>query len=210
MLQLAHVTPLATGHIREVYQHPSETDCLVKVIRTDSIRERWDQAPWYRRRARTGPYRDFVREFKEYVASIYSGPYASTPLPRIVGLEQTDLGLGQVVEKVRGKDGALAPTLDAWIRRDGFSPAVEAALRELLERLLQHNVIAADLHAWNVVHGRDSRGGPRLLLIDGFGEKNIIPHCSMSRSHNASRTRHKFRRMLERARATPRDTPSSV
>ena len=24
---------------------------------------------------------------------------------------------------------------------------------------------------------------PRLVMIDGFGEKNLIPHCSMSRSH---------------------------
>lgn len=204
MLQLAHAKPIASGHVRAVYPHPGDAALLVKVIRGDSVEERWHQAPWYRRRARSGPYRDFVREFKEYVASLYYGDYASTPLPRIVGLEQTDLGLGQVVEKVSAADGALAPTLDAWVRRDGFTPAMQAALDDLLQRLLSHNVIAADLHAWNVVYGSDSRGGPRLLMIDGFGEKNIIPHCSMSRRHNAARTLKKFRRMVERTRATPR------
>lgn len=205
MLQLAHATPIATGHIRQVFQHPEDAQLLVKVIRSDSIEARWQEAPWYRRRARSGPYRDFVREFKEYVASIHQGGWADTPLPRILGVEPTDLGLGQLVEKVCADDGTLAPTLDAWVRREGFTDATAAALDDLLARLLSHNVIAADLHQWNVVYGRDSRGGPRLLMIDGFGEKNIIPHCSMSRSHNASRTRQKFARMLKRLRATPRN-----
>jgi len=62
-------------------------------------------------------------------------------------------------------------------------------------------VIAADLHAWNVVYGEDSRGGPRLVMIDGFGEKNIVPHCSMNRAHNASRTKKKYERMLRRTMA---------
>jgi hypothetical protein len=202
MLQLAQIAPLATGHIRKVYQHPQHADCLIKVIHSESIENRWNEAPWYRRRSRTGPYRDFVREYKEYIAALHHGPYASSPLPRIVGLEQTDLGLGQVVEKVCDSGGqGLAPTLDAWVRQNGFTAQTQAALDDLLTRLLLHNVIAADLHAWNVVYGSDSRGGPRLVMIDGFGEKNIIPHCSMSRRHNAARTRHKFQRMLARTRA---------
>jgi hypothetical protein len=209
MLALRHLQPIASGHLRQVYQHPEHADLLVKVMREDAIDERWARAPWYRRLARTGPYASFVREFKEYVASRRYAPDSPSPLARIAGLEDTDLGLGQVVEKVRGADGGLAPTLNAWVRRDGFTPAMRAALDELLESLLAHNVIAGDLHAWNVVYGSDSRGGPRLVMIDGFGEKNTIPHCSMSRRHNASRTRYKFARMVARTMATPR-TPSTA
>jgi hypothetical protein len=38
-------------------------------------------------------------------------------------------------------------------------------------------------------------------MIDGFGEKNIVPHCSMNRAHNASRTKKKYERMLKRTMA---------
>ncbi|PWK84351.1 YrbL family protein [Fulvimonas soli] len=204
MLALRHLQPVASGHIRRIYRHPDAPDLLVKVLREDAIEQRWRAAPWYRRLARTGPYAGFVREFKEYVASRRYAMHSPSPLARVAGLEDTDLGLGLVVEKVRGADGGLAPTLDAWVRRDGFTPQVQAAMDAFLASMLEHNVIAGDLHAWNVVYGSDSRGGPRLVMIDGFGEKNFIPHCSMSRRHNAHRTRYKFGKMLERTKATPR------
>lgn len=201
MFRLAQAEPIATGHVREVYQHPDDPDLLIKVISTASIAERWDNGPWIRRLARSGPYKDFVREFREYVTSIHKGDYATSPLARVVGIEMTDIGLGQVVEKVRTPEGRLAPTLHAWVQAEGFTDRTRAALEEFYARLLAHDVIAADLHAWNVVYGEDSRGGPRLIMIDGFGEKNLIPHCSMSRSHNASRTKKKYERMLARTRA---------
>jgi hypothetical protein len=205
MIELDGSKPVAVGHLRYVFQHPTEPDFLIKIMRADAIEERWTNGPWYRRFSRMSYYNGFVREFKEYVSSIAASPHGVSPLARIVGVEMTDLGLGQVVEKVRGADGALAPTLNAWVRRDGFTPAVEAAMNDFLERLLEHNVIAADLHEWNLVHGSDSRGGPHLLMIDGFGEKNIVPHSSMSRSHNAKRTRKRYARMLARVRSTTVD-----
>jgi hypothetical protein len=205
MLPLRQTAPIATGHLRAVYPHPERPDWLVKVMLPEAVAN-WQRAPWYRRLARTGPYRGFVREFKEFLASRHAagGP---SPIARVVGLADTDLGPGLVVEKVCTPDGNLAPTLDAWVRRDGFTPQVQAALDGFLASMLEHNVIAGDLHAWNVVYGSDSWGGPRLVMIDGFGEKNTIPHCSMNRRHNADRTRHKFRRMLQRVQATPRTEP---
>jgi len=201
MFRLADATPIATGHVREVYQHPDDNDLLIKVISSASIEERWNKAPWYRRRARSGPYKDFVREFREYVTGVYTGGYDTSPIARVVGLEMTDIGLGQIVEKVRTPDGRLAPTLHDWVAREGFNARVQSELEQFYARLLSHNTIAADLHAWNVVYGEDSRGGPRLVMIDGFGEKNIIPHCSMNRAHNASRTKKKYERMLRRTKA---------
>ena len=51
--------------------------------------------------------------------------------------------------------------------------------------------------AWNIVYGSDSRGGPRFVLIDGFGEKHFIPRASMSRTLNAWNTHKLYRRMRE-------------
>jgi hypothetical protein len=53
------------------------------------------------------------------------------------------------------------------------------------------------MHAWNIVYGSDSRGGPRLVMIDGFGEKHAIPVSSMSRVINRYRTKRLLKRMIE-------------
>lgn len=197
-LQLGDTTPLTSGHLRWVYAHPHAPDLLVKVFRADAVAERFGHGPWYRRLARTGPYQGFVREFKEYLAARHHAPDRAPPLARIVGIVDTDLGVGQVVEAVRGADGALAGTLADWVGRDGLNADIELAMETLLEGLLAHNVILGDFHPWNLVYGSDSRGGPRLVMIDGFGEKNFIPHCSMSPRHNAHRTRHKYAKVMAR------------
>ena len=197
MLQLSQATPIATGKHRQVYQHPDEPGQLVKVIRAellgstaDAQRHRWP---------RTGPYRGYVREFKEYLASRNADPGRS-PLAQVIGLADTDLGVGLVVEKICDADGALAPTLATWLRRDGFTAPMQQALDVLLAALLRHNVIATDLHAFNLVCASDGGDAPRLVMIDGFGEKNIVPHRSMSRRHNATVTRRKFERLVRRCR----------
>lgn len=202
MLQLRHSKPIASGQHRLVFQHPDASDRLVKVMRPEIVHLRGHDGPWYRRLARTGPYRGFVREFNEYLASRHASGGLS-PLARVLGLEDTDMGPGLVVEKICTADGRLALDLDAWIRRDGLTEVVQVALDLLLAQLLEHNVIAADLHAWNLVCEEKPGEKPRLVMIDGFGEKNIIPLSSMSRRKNAARTRSKFRRMLERIQTNP-------
>ncbi|NII10025.1 YrbL family protein [Oleiagrimonas sp. C23AA] len=200
MIELSSSQPVASGHLRLVYQHPERDDLLVKVFRADVVADRWRRGRWYRRLARTGPYQGFVREFKEYLAARHHAPDRLPPIARVVGIVETDLGVGQVVEAVRDANGSLACTLAAWVQRDGLTPEIQAYLDDLLTGLLTHNVILGDFHPWNLVFGTDSAGGPRLVMIDGFGEKNFIPHCSMSQRHNAARTRHKFAKVMARLR----------
>jgi hypothetical protein len=205
MLQFRDIEPIASGQHRLVFQHPEAPDSLVKVMRPELVERNNREEPWYRRLARTGPYRGFVREFNEYLASRHASPNPS-PLARVIGLVETDMGPGLVVEKVHGTDGGLAPNLDAWVRQHGLTDDVQAALDRLLAQLLEHNVIAADLHAWNLVCEENPNGQLRLVMIDGFGEKNFIPLRSMSHRNNAARTRSKFRRMLARIRASSNGT----
>ena len=194
-LRLSGTAPIAVGHLREVYEHPHASELLVKIMRADAVATRWGaSARWYKRLPRARHYTGYVRELKEYVAAQVLG--SGAPIARMIGLTETDLGLGLISEKVRDDDGHLAPTLAALYRRDnGFSPRIEQALARLLEDLLAFNVIVGDMHAWNIVYGSDSRGGPRFVMIDGFGEKHVIPRSSMSRHLNAWNTRKLYRRM---------------
>jgi hypothetical protein len=137
-----------------------------------------------------------VRELKEYIATCARHPDRHAPISRMVGLVQTDLGLGLVVEKVRGADGGMAPTLATrYAAEGGFSASIERDLAEFRASLLACNVIVGDLHAWNIVYGTDSRGGPRFVMVDGFGEKLAIPLTSMSRRYNRHNTLRRIQRM---------------
>jgi len=46
--------------------------------------------------------------------------------------------------------------------------------------VIEHNVILGDLHLGNLVYGSVDGLMPRFVMIDGFGEKNLLPRCSMS------------------------------
>lgn len=208
-IRLGGREPLAVGRLRCVHAHPDCPGLLIKTVRPDVIERRWgDAAPWYKRRVRTRQYTVFVRELAEYLAVQARHPDSDPPIARLAGLVATDLGIGLVAEKVRGADGAMAPTVAALGQAHGrIEPWLEAAFDGFLEGLLRHGVVVGDLHAWNIVYGSDSRGGPRLVLVDGFGEKNFIPRNSLSTRVNARHTRRlyaRMRRMLGSLLATGR------
>lgn len=197
VLQLADRAPLAVGHLRYVFQHPGNRNELIKVMRADAVASRWNRkSRWAKRLPRTRHYIGYLRELKEYIAARARSTHGEPPIARMVGLIETDLGLGLVSEKVVSPDGTLAPTLAAVYERRGFTPDLRSALDAFLGGLLDSNVIVGDMHAWNIVYGSDSRGGPRLIMIDGFGEKHAIPISSMSRAVNRYRTNRLYRRMI--------------
>ena len=150
---------------------------------------------WHKRLPRTRHYIGYLRELKEYIGARARAPGVDAPIARMIGVVDTDLGLGLVSEKVVDAAGALAPTLAAVYEKRGFTPELEVALAVFLQGLLDGNVIVGDMHAWNIVLGSDSRGGPRLVMIDGFGEKHAIPLSSMSPAINRYRTKRLYRRM---------------
>jgi PhoP regulatory network protein YrbL len=198
MLTLAHQSPLALGNLRAIHQHPLHAQLLIKTLRPEAVARRYE-APgrWLKRLPRARQYTGFARELKEYMALVARAPIGIAPVARMVGIVETDLGLGLVSEKIVDANGAIAPSLHAIYRQNGGASAwTDAALDKLLEELLRFNVIVGDLHASNVVFGSDSRdAAPRLILVDGFGEKNVLPLKSVSRWFNQRNTQRVYRRL---------------
>jgi hypothetical protein len=201
VLRLSGAEPVAVGHLRSVYQHPHNASELIKVMRADAIEKRWN-APgrWAKRLPRARHYVQYLRELKEFVAARARAPDIDVPIARMLGIVDTDLGLGLVSEKVVDSHGALAPTLATVYAKQGWTPELDTALAKFSADLLAANTIVGDMHAWNIVYGSDSRGGPRLVMIDGFGEKHAIPVSSMSRAINRHRTKRLLKRMVEQMR----------
>src|ERR1700742_1862307 len=129
MLELSSTEPLAVGHLRHVFQHPENPAYLVKVMRADAVSARIVKGRWYKRLPRTREYIGYVRELKEYIASQARAESRNAPIARMIGLVDTDLGLGLVAEKVCGPDGKLARTLAAlYAEHHGFDETLEREL----------------------------------------------------------------------------------
>lgn len=216
LIRLTGIEPLALGHLRAIYPHPDDPDQLIKLMRADAVAKRWGPgASWVKRVPRALHYTGFLREFTEAIVQAARHPDAHAPLARPQGLVETDLGTALVVEAVRGEDGALGPTLDALVRRDGASPALRAQIDALFAALGDAAVIVGDVHPGNIVFGRTARdrrvGLPaRLILVDGYGEKFFVPLPSMSRFVNDWQRRRVYRRLLRKVERLAAATSESV
>lgn len=185
-LELKHLQPLAKGNARLVYEHPGDRALLVKVMRPDLVTARYGEgAAWFRGIGRRyDPYVIFLREIREYVAA-----YAAhgQPLPfaeKVRGLVETDLGLGLVIEAVRGPDGALAPTVAKLIADGKFDETACKVLNETLSALMESDIVLADLHERNLVYRQVKGELPIFVIIDGLGSSNLLPLKSWSRTLN--------------------------
>jgi hypothetical protein len=182
MLLLKEAEVVAAGSTRNVYRHPDNPSLLLKVIRPAAIEERFGSgAPWYKfRRRRYRHLIAYLREIREQIAVHAMGGAYPPYLQKIVGIVETDLGMGFVVEAVFGRDGNFAPTVADLIRRGQLDRTIRAKLDHFLEELVASPVIVADLNPSNVVLGFTPEHGEHFVLIDGIGFKNIIPLERMS------------------------------
>jgi len=191
-IKLKDTQPIAQGRMRYVYPHPGDPDLVIKIIRPDVIDQRWGSGQkWYKARRRFGQYISYMREIAEYVAA--HARYGRNPLfaQQVVGLAETDLGLGLVLKAVRGKDGGLAPSVTTMLVNGTFDAAAEKALEKFIQELLESDIIVADLHGGNMVYAYDEERGHHFVMIDGLGQSNILPFKSVFRSFNRrSKLRH--------------------
>lgn len=195
-LELANQVALGGGTMRRVYLHPERADSLVKVIRADMLEQRWGGwRNWLKRRARARHFTVYMRELHEYVALRARHPDAA-PIARVYGLVETDLGLGLVVERFQASDGRLAPTLLDLCQEHGLAVWILQGIQDLFRELADCHVVLSDTTPTNIVYGSSHGEPPRFVVVDGFGEKNVVPLCSMSPAYNRRRLGQLYRRML--------------
>ena len=199
MLILTSCAPLTQGRSRLVFLHPDNPDWIVKVMRPDKLDERFGSGvPWYKRRRRFGPYLSYVREIQEFVAAWKSHGGSLPFVQQVIGLVETDMGLGLVTNAVRGRDGGLAPSLANLIREGLYGAAEETALEKFITQILECDVIISDLNAGNLVLAHDANEGGRFVMIDGLGNANIWPLKAISRRINRRSKLGRYRDLLEK------------
>ncbi len=165
---------LARGGSRDVFQHPDHEHLLVKIVRAASKKGPASDKPWGSAFRRYEFYTPYVREMKEYVAVHVRSHGIPRCIQRCYGLVDTNLGLGMVVEKLCGADGGLAPNIARLVRTHGITTRLWESVAGFHEEIRKHQFIVNDMNPSNVVRALEG-GEERFVLVDGLGEKNLIP-----------------------------------
>jgi len=195
-LNLNDETPVAIGGDRHIFQHPHAPSLLVKVMDMQARAVYLEARPfkrWYKQYQRESAYRVYLNEFTEYVTTTTrpSGVW-QVPMARIVGVAQTTLGLGLLVEKITDGQGNIAPTVADLARQGKMDADLSAQLDEFVEDLADAHVVLHDLSASNIACGQNADGKAGLFLIDGFGVLPLVPVYAWSKRLNRKRIQRKY------------------
>lgn len=198
-LNLNDETPVAVGGDRHIFQHPHAPALLVKVMDMQARAVYLETRPfkrWYKQFQRESAYRVYLNEITEYVTTTTrpSGVW-QVPMARILGLAQTTLGLGLLVEKITDEAGNIAPTVADLARQGKMDEALSARLDEFIEDLADAHVVLHDLSPSNIACGLNADGKSGLFLIDGFGVLPLVPLYAWSKRLNRKRIRRKYAEM---------------
>lgn len=201
-IKLSGTDPVARGSARLVYQHPQHEDLLIKIPR-DNSRARWHTKPTIfgpiQVNRRYGIYTAEIREILEYVAVRARLPRHPNCMQPVLGLTETDHGLGLVVGKIRGRDGGLAPTLDSRVATDGYTIELRSQLLELKRQVERIDIATGDLNCGGILCANLPELGDYMVVVDGLGDKTFLRINTWSRILRTQTNNRHFRRIEKQA-----------
>ncbi len=190
-LALKDQEPLSFGTTKEVYQHPADPSLLIKVVKESSGRHR----PPAGLLRRVGHYHEYITEIIEYLATKNVAPENARYLETIVGLADTDLGVGLVVKAITTREGDLAPTLAQLVAKNGLSEVQSDALDSILMWVSCTNVIVRDFSMNNLLWDEQTN---HFVIIDGVGAKPAYSLRPLWRRYNIHANRKKINKLKSR------------
>lgn len=175
-LSLRSLEPISQGTLRRVYIHPDRSDYLVKIIRPALIDRRWGRKSiLWRRFRRSLQYIAVEREVVEFLAAYAQHGQQPPFLQRVVGFTDCDLGLGFITEAIMDDAGNVAPSLGKLVSEGCYDAELRDAFERFASDFLLSDLVIGDFSLNNLVYGRCSRYGNRLVLIDGIGCPTFFP-----------------------------------
>lgn len=201
VIELSEPQRVASGTVRSVYTFPGQPELLIKVFHTPENRSprkplkrfAWKLFP-------TMEFRSMLNELNcEFLATLrLDKEIRHLPISRMMGIVQTNRGPGVVVERIAGPDGALALQIGRVLRDRKIDETLLSALNSFVQRMFDLHIVARDINGSNIVYGtRD--GSMSCFLVDGYGERNLIPLRSMSARLNARSLEKQFAVFAQRA-----------
>ena len=180
------------GSLKRVYTHPDMPDVVLKIVDPERTHGegRLKGESFIKRKNPLGVYRGFRRELTQYL--ILSRRWnedvcGAPPLAVPCGLQPTTAGLALVTEKIINEDGELAPTLEKLFQTGAVELKHLEALERFFEACIAMHVVLSDMHMRQFLYSEVRSGRPEFVVIDGIGEKNMIPLRSLSVRLNGRR-----------------------
>jgi hypothetical protein len=206
MLNMNGLTPFAQGSNRFCFVHPADPNVCLKVIRPENIELRFSRQSVLKKCLGKERLNDNRQEMAAYCQSAIrlliaaDQPCQAWPhLPEFFGNVATSMGPANASELIRCTDGTIAPTLENLLRKDGYTPATEAAVDRFVLWLKTHGVLTRNLLPHNLVLS-DRSGTAELFLVDGLGAppfQNQMARMRRWRSHYIRRKSKRFEQRIQ-------------
>lgn len=156
---------LTRGNDRYVFQHPHDSQLLIKIVIPDIVKYK-------------SKLREVYRELRECKPNNQTD---SLYMQRIEGLVETNRGIGQVIVKECDEHNRIAQNLYQLALNKELDASKLQKLNMFLAWFVTTSVIINSLHCKNIVYAWDSaRQEYRFKVIDGFGDKTLFQLSKLS------------------------------
>lgn len=193
MLEVHRLKLLGQGTQKLVYEHPSNLDKVIKVMKPENATYDGGRANqhYLRSHRSQGIYRQFRRELLQYLQlckNTYNQKIFTFPIETVFGFIATDQGLGLVTEKIISPSG-LPVSLNELSQKKMLETKHIEALKKFFNKCCEMHVVFGEVNIAGIMYTEQRQGSPEFVLVDGIGEKLIIPFRSMSKTINTRNIR---------------------
>ena len=184
MIILSNKPHLSQGTIKKIFQHPNLNNQLIKIIHPQLVTGNgvFKNQGFLKKHFFQGIYRQYRRELLQYLQlckNTYGSGNFIFPIETPYGLISTDLGLGLVVEKISAEDGK-GQTLSQLARNQKLEKKHYQALEQFFDDCVRLHIVFGEVNIAGIMYTESRSGRPEFVLVDGIGEKLLIPIRAMS------------------------------
>lgn len=200
LLDLDKQKKIGQGTVKDVYAYPDSESLVIKVIKSILVAEDggFSKHGKFKRSINQGIYRQFRREIIQYLElskKYYLKPETVFPIETPYGLITTSQGLGLVVEKIQSPGGKSLTLEDISLIGQVEDKHLQA-LEEFFQRCVDMHVVFGEVNYAGLMYTESRSGRPEFVLVDGIGEKLLIPVRSWFKGINTRYIRKVQRRIM--------------
>ncbi len=193
MILLKNLNLLGEGTQKRVYEHPKDASKVIKVMKPEHATATGGRVGQHHLRAHRsqGIYKQFRRELLQYLQlckNNYGNFNFIFPVETVYGFIATDEGLGLVTEKILDPTGS-ATSLYELETHNVFGDKHAQALDSFFDACADQHVVFGEVNIAGIMYTEQRQGFPEFVLVDGIGEKLLIPFRAMSKSINVRNVR---------------------
>lgn len=189
MIKIKNLEYLGSGTVKNVFLHPENERLIIKLIKPELVNE-WgifSKHGFLKGSLNQGIYRQFRRELIQYMQlckQTYAEKRFLFPMETPYGLVQTDQGLGLVAEKIVAPCGK-GQSLEDLAKARVLEPKHHKALASFFNECVRLHLVFGEVNYAGLMYTEGRSGQPEFVLVDGIGEKLLIPMRTWFPSVNA-------------------------